>query len=476
MSWNGYFRYGDTEIINSTRAAAYADALGLTWVKNTYPDGQPAPSLPALLGDAPYVHPAVDVAPWYDPDIPESANFGGLVPINVSGLDDSTRESSVFEYTTDGGNPGSLREATKPVVFSVALIGVDDAAVDYGFRWLKRALKRRECAPGSTVSCRGEDMFFSSRAPVEWVDPGVTIYDGGSAELSGPDLIDGGDPGDEIDMIADGGAPYLAPPADLSAIWDRKYERHLRRVLFNRGPIVNNTQTMPGCNGVVWLVSFTATAGDPFQYGAVEPVLRDMISTVSAAGDPYVDGLSGDTGTFADLPETECPTQINTPIFDPLCSPFAPPPQPPDLMPGCFDLPATWDRLYAEIPAGLVPLWDEVRPVITLTADEEDVRMVRIRFYNESSDPDDACGWVGEYIVSFLPAGFSVAIDTSQQAVLAWDSSGVVRRSDSLVFGSNAKPVTWFGLSCGSAYRMTVDTDGDAALFDVDLDLVPRSA
>lgn len=474
MSWNGYFRYGGVEIINSSRAAAYADALGLSWVKNTYPDGKPTPSLPMLLGDEPYVHPAVDVAPWYDPDLPESARFGGLIPVSVSGLDDSTRESSTFEYTTDGGNPGSLREATKPVVFSVALIGVDDAAVDYGFRWLKRALRRRECAPGVAVSCRGEDLFFSRTVPDEYVSASG-LYDGGLPGMTGESL-DGGGPDTEFHSFVDGGSPYEFSTADLTVTWLRKYERHLRNVLINRGPLVNNTRTMPGCNGVVWLVSFTATAGDPFQYGALEPVLRDMNTAIIGLGSPYVDGLSGDTGSLDNLPETECPTAVITPIFDPNCSPFSPPPQPPDLMPGCFDMPATWDRLYAEIPASLVPLWDEVRPVITLSADEEDVRMVRIRFYDETADPDAACGWVGEYIVSLIPAGYTLAIDTSQQAVLAWTTDGVARRADSLVFGSNAKPVSWFGLSCGEAYRMTVDTDGEAANFDVDLDLVPRSA
>lgn len=439
MSWDGYYRFGDVEIINAARVRAYADALGMPWVKDAGTGKNPE-GLAALLGDT-YIKPSVDPAPWYDNDIPESGDFAGVLPLEVNGIENSTRESTVFEFTHDGGNPGKLRESTKAVVFSVALVGLTEASVEYGMRWLKRALRRRDCSPGSTVSCRGERLVYARHAPDE--------------RLSAAESADDGVPTQE---------------------WETGYERHLNDVLVNRGPVINNKRTLPGCNGVVWLVSFTAVAGDPYEYGNASLVLEDMISNINAGQSPWPGGV-GSYGQTT-YPYTTCPTVVSTPIFDPTFSPFTPPPQAPDLMPSGFVFPSgTQNRMYADIPASLVPEWDEVRPLIVLTGGSQDHRMIRIRFFVEGVATTINCGGeIGEYIVSYLPADMTLVIDTAQEAVYAYGSNGVVRRADSLVFGTNARPITWFGLSCGGGSMMAVDSDDPLTDFDLSLSFVPRSA
>lgn len=468
MAWNGYFRYGGTEIINAARTADYAHGLGLYWVKNS--EDWASGVLPGLLGTAGYSHPMIDPAPWYDPDTPESANFAGIIPLEVTGIEDSTRESSVFEFIGDGGNPGTLRHATKTAVFNVALIGVDECAVEYGFRWLKRALMRRNCSPGTTVSCRGESLYYAGCLPEETGLEGL-LWDGGTPSYTGFETADGGTPSTPAGLTADGGGPLLA---NTSVQWQTLYERHLKNVVFNKGPDINSKRTLKGCGGVVWLVSFTGVAGNPFEWGNLKSVLDGLGTGVNPYVAPYTGAWGSTTYTAA-----SCPMPIFAPIYDPANPALVPPPAPPNIAPAGYLPPAgTWQRRYADIPPSLIPLWDEVRPVVTLRANTTDARMVRVRFYHSTSAVDANCAEVGEFLVSYIPADVDFIIDASLQAVYVGSGGVTAQRADSLVYGSwDAKPVNWFGLSCGDGYRVTLDWDTlTTPSLDMNLSLVPRSA
>ena len=104
--------------------------------------------------------------------------------------------------------------------------------------------------------------------------------------------------------------------------------------------------------------------------------------------------------------------------------------------------------------------------------------MLRLRFYQTPGNPGAECGAVGEFVVSYIPAFHTLVIDTVAQAVYAYSGDGVIRRADSLVYGDgDAKPIRWFGLSCGDAYTVTLDRPvADLDAVEVDLDLAPRSA
>ena len=453
MSWTKYFRYGDIEVLNAPRTYAYARALGLHSVRGASDN----PHLGVLLGEE-YETPALDSAPWVDPDNPASSEFAGLLALDVTGLEDSTRAAETFEFTTDGGNPGRIRHTTKPVVFNVALLGKTEASVEYGFRWLKRALLKPNCPPNTASNCKGQDLTYLRSEPFLTTIPFVSIDD---------DIIDGGNPEDPD--ANDGGVDSGV----VSEEWV-DYERHLRNVVISRGPSITAKKKLRSCNGHMWVATFTATAGDPFEYGYPTPVLEGF----GDGTDPYAAGLSGTFGSTT-YDEAPCPVPVYTPIFDPTCSALVPPPPPPDIVTGCFEIdPGTWDRQYAVIPESLVPLWDEARPIITVTTGATDARMVRLRFYPTDDDPGVECGAVGEFVISYVPALHTLVIDTVAEAVYAYSADEVARRADSLVYGNGeAKPIRWFGLSCGEAYTVTLDRP-ETGLDDVEvsLDLAPRSA
>lgn len=662
MAWDGYFEYDNVEIINATRTAAYVRSLGLSWVHET----GAAPDLPWLLGQNEYVSPSVDTAPWYDPDLADSVGFAGIIPLSVVGLEDSTREARGFDYTTDGGNPGRIRHGMKEIAFNVALIGDSDCAVEYGFRWLKRALLDHQCTPGLATACSGERLVYSRCFPEGGRGAEEAVLDGAHADTTVWDVtLEGSD--DPSAQFFDGGN---APGFSTTATWSTDFERHLRNVTFPRGPVVTGKRQLKGCGGAVWLVSFTARAGDPFEYGERIPLLRDL----GQGGDPYVPGfpsnsgysevyewtgtpdasasekvVNGDvvgrnmfvspkletgyanhfpvlgsasvpdgsfvrvtaTGSIAahanfglrvaaaqsptvipgqtytvsvnvrsakkqaiafswlnasqvfisasvsptkdasgsftrishtatapagahyaqitfgngeaivngdiidirnarfapasepdpivyfdgDTPDViipptagattytaaPCSEPIYAPIYDPLYPALVTPPPPPNLIPGGFEPPTgIWSRAYAEIPASVVPQWDEVRPYIVLRSIGGDARMIRIRFFDASASPSANCaGAIGEFILSYVPQDWNLVIDAASQEIYVTDDSGTMSRpAESLAFGSvDADPVRWFGLSCGGKYLVTLDWKSDTSPdLEMDLDLIPRSA
>ena len=134
MAWNG-FTYGDMEVINASRTETYARNAAVGWFKPVYKNI----ALPLILGET-YTSPLMDDAPWTDPDALASYDFYGVYPLDVTGIEDSTMTADVVESTREGGVVQKPRHATQDVVFSAALIGGSECAVEYGMRWLKAVL------------------------------------------------------------------------------------------------------------------------------------------------------------------------------------------------------------------------------------------------------------------------------------------------------------------------------------------------
>lgn len=204
MAWIGYFAYGGNEVVNVSRTEAYVKHSGSTWMRPAFEND----SLAFMLGDGrEYATPLMDGAPWVDPDVPESLDFYGFYPLDVTGLENSTRTSTVVESVSDGGIPGRLRHATKSVVFNGLLLAGNDAAADYGMQWLKKALDLGPCGPTSASACNGADLCYLSSSPEMEVDPPVgtlALLDGGSFTTS-----------DTPDQIADGEHPFSVATEDL---------------------------------------------------------------------------------------------------------------------------------------------------------------------------------------------------------------------------------------------------------------------
>lgn len=502
MAWSGYFALGQDEtlieIINVARTEAYATQAGLQWFRPVYNSDL----LPAAVGDQIYHSPALDNAPWYDVDNGASAEFFGFYPLNVTGIEDSTRDSQVVESTQDGGIPGRLRYGTKTAVFAGILIASSERGAEYGFRWLNRATEMRGCVETSP-NYAGYTLHYLATDPDQdeacagFVESVRAMTDGGSVQVHVDDpLIDGGDAATTGTLVFDGGdatqtggvlysssppfiitRPNEVSTGPLADLW-----RSLRKFKINNGPhIISKNKMSDG--GAMWAVQMTGVAGFPWEFGNPQLILHGFTDTLdSDPAGPYppgiVPGLYDEDG--ASFVDTACPKPVWTPIYDPNCSAVATPPEPPQVSVACFDPPPSWWRRWAQLPAQYVPLWGDVVPVMTLHATDNDTPMMRVRFYadQDGSGVPQPCAVVGDFVITYAPADSQLVIDGVSQAIYIINPiDGSQRRADSLVMNSDGEPFAWPLMSCGYGYIMTVDmlTEG-RTVPKIDLYLVPKAA
>lgn len=218
MAYDGWLQFNGRELVNLSRTAQLADALGIDtvwvtpssvqWIENT-------------LGGSDYD--VITEAPWYDPEYLASAEFAGLVPLSMAGLDDSTLQSTPIEYVTDGGSPGKSRNSTLPIVASMAIVASSDRGAEYGLRWLNRVL-RDSSGP---MFCSGADLryFRSANANAEVV--------------------------------------------------------HRRDVRTTRGVSVTRKRST-SCSAT-WIVTFTLTDHDSYEYGDPQPAVFDLAGPMPTA-------------------------------------------------------------------------------------------------------------------------------------------------------------------------------------------------
>jgi hypothetical protein len=423
----GYLTFGGNEIINVARASTYAHNDGSYWLTDVYK----ADNLGRVLGDRPYRSPLQDGdAPWVDPDRHDTYNFYGLYPLDISGVDDSTRVSVITENIGDGGNAGRVRHGTRQMVFNCLMLGQDDAAVDAGMAWLRAALFTSGCE--GARGCEGTDMCFFAADP-PW-EPNRT----------------------------DCGQDYL---------------RTIQRASVTSGPTVTAKNSMSD-GASVWTVTFTVTAGIPWHFGVPVNLVRQF---------PDKERLIHLPGTEPDasghrVHETRCYGKRYEPVFDPSCPDLAQPPSIPPIDLGCYNPPGSWRRYQFKVPARLVPAWTDVVPYIQIHTRRDHLRNMRIRIYadpHDSFDPDThPCAFCGDFVISYCPDSSTMEIDGRDETVLVY-SGGQGRRADGLVFGTDGMPFRWPSMQCGIGYVVTVDTLQTASVDRrkravVDFSLVPR--
>lgn len=460
MGWAGYMVFDGTEVINASRTEAYVMSQG---GEEWFTPGYNADYLRDLLGLPVYTTPDLDLAPWYDQDVPESVDFWGVYPLDATGLDDSSRAPTPVEFTTDGGLPGRTRAAMKNSVWSVALLGANDRAVEYGARWLRRVLSGRLCAPvRADETALGVQMGYLSVQPEAFMVPGGVPVDGDTIFLYGGDA---------------GGIP-----ADTTATVEvalREYMRFLNNSKCSVGPTIERKHAMNGCTGSVWIGQFTILSGDPAPYGRPLQLLQGYLDPLVSnpwPADVPEPGVA--TTTAHSFTEVNCGEEIWTPIYDPLCSAMITPPAPPSIPFGCYTPPSTWQRRQVTIPSGNIPLWGDMVPVLNVYS-AADMRDLRVRWYADPDgtfDPDDnPCSFIGDWLISYVPAGGTLTVDSVSRQIRVQDILGRIRRADSLVFQNDSTPITWPSLSCGYGYVMTVDLPAGQPVPVIDLALVPKA-
>ena len=150
--WSGYGYLNSTEIWNNQRVMDYllgnpvAGQAGLALQPTIVTPSYSCGTASRLFCDPPleadgwrYTTPADDDAPWYDPAVPESADFAGLFVTEVEGFD-SVVDRDFSQRALLGGSLGPLRFKGRTITVTGWLRAATCCAAEYGLRWLQEAL------------------------------------------------------------------------------------------------------------------------------------------------------------------------------------------------------------------------------------------------------------------------------------------------------------------------------------------------
>lgn len=329
-------------------------------------------------------------APWYDAAHAPSSEFAGVVPLSFTGLDGNSLEAPVTEYVLGGGRVGSPVRKVLPIVASVALVGTTERGVEYGVRWLSQLL-----LGASPRACSGGVL---------------TYFQHGGA-----------------------GAPRI----------------HRRNVGLTRG--VNITQKRSGDCSVIWLATFTLTAGESPEYSEPEFLLGEL-------GAPLAVGPSVLSNGSLPVPFSRCPSYDYSPVYDPQNPALVSAPSSPNFYPTGW-VPqdgSVLDRFWAKVaihgPSDL-----PVVPIITLRAVDQAARMVRVSIFDAGAPLDAQCEALWTATVAYLPPGQDLIIDGEERAAYVLLGNGGRRRADSLVYGPDASPIIWADISGADSLLVTMD-------------------
>ncbi|MEU8831763.1 hypothetical protein [Streptomyces sp900116325] len=469
MALEWWLQFGATEIANSARLAAYLQSVGSPLDSVTACGCEKFDAV--LVGDEPYTTPEADGAPWYDPDVAESADFAGLLVLSVDGLDDHPVQRAVTRSAAGSAALGPARILPRTITVTAVLLGVTCCAVNYGLRWLGRALEGctgAGCGGCTGAGCGGGDLSLFNCCPAEFEEPDV---------------------------------------------FAAQHRRTLRRVALVEGPRVV-ARTGNGCTGSggcsagadILTVEFVLTAATPWAWGDPVPVLDVQIPTDDgtecitwcvhrSVDDPYdpVCIELGDacppgsvsvelTDGACDLPWPDretldlpcdstcrlaaCP-DMDALCGDPSCRTPAPPVAPPPET--CFCSALAVNSAVYELDVSSRPGWFGAAPLITLEAGSKALRHVTVTFFERREEHAGmSCEEVAEaewcnphsvFEVAYVPVGGSVVLDgqvgrASVECAGTWESS-----SD--VYGRNGGPLQFPLLDCPN-YCVLIEADAIA--------------
>jgi hypothetical protein len=181
------------------------------------------------------------------------------------------------------------------------------------------------------------------------------------------------------------------------------------------------------------------------------------------------------TGTADASSSILTPVDDDTVVLDPDCPVLPDPPAPPSIDDTCLTLPASWLRYTIDVPTRFVPVTASALPIATIVTDAA-LNNVRLRFYPASLGAFATCGFVGEMLMSYIPADSTVILDATQRTATLVRPGFSDQSVTHLLYGPNGGPIEWPSLTCGQEYIFTVDVEptGDVSGSSVDLDMAVR--
>lgn len=417
-----------TELWNVERFRAYL-ANGVSPAGMRY-KGSGCPALADLVplltgGDGPtggYALPELDPAPWYDPLLPESQNFAGVLVTKATLGQPLDRD--FFQNAGPGGTLTYPRLQGRTLDVEATLVGRTCCATQHGLRWLTQAL-----LGGSPDACDECDMTFLTCCPCE--------------------------PGDEC-LVVDG-EPYYRPTPDDEWARGLDFGRQLKRVGVLQAPtVVGVSGRSCGCGcGPVAQVEFTLAASLPW--------VTTLGTTLEA--DLPVGGCDDDCIVFVKCTEeaaaSGCP-ELSDCASDPVCAsgaPEAPAFPAPRRKCGCVPLSAL--RTWVEVPAASA--WFPQALKVEVSAGSELLRNLVLRVFDnpdglpceDGSFPD--CEASGTLLVDYVPAGGTFTFDSSARRA-TMECDGATWPADLNLSTVEGLPFGWLDLGSGAAC-LAIDSD-----------------
>lgn len=456
MALLDYFTLGGVELANAVRLNAYlqADSVGSPLTQASV---CVCPTLTAeSLGDEPYVDPATDDAPWYDPAVPESEDFAGFLVLSMEGLDEYPVARSVTNAITGGGVLGPARVLPRTIVVTGILLGATCCGVEYGLHWLQEALQG--CAG---QACDGDCMELYACCPDEEMTP---------------------------------------------ECFTETHRRTLRRVALIDGPRVTervgNGCTAGECSSGadILTVEFTLVAATPWLWTESLPVLeaRPPRDTGTDCVTWCIKGATNDNGFCVDVSD-ECPAgSTAVPVTDAACTGLTwpvkddsacdatcrfaachettetcseskcQPPTPPTVaqLDTCFCLPLAVERQCCDVDLTECPAWSVDTPIINVRSGSTPLRNLTITIYERTDDEDaltceeiadlKRCSPLAAYIITYIPAGGAVTLDGQIGRAIV-ECGGICETSPD-VYGLDGGPLTFPQMDC-SMYVVCLETD-----------------
>lgn len=438
MPFEGWVSYAGVEIVNVSRVAAYSGQLGT--LCNCV-------ELARGLGDAPYTRPELDPAPWYDPSIPESARFYGLMGMEIVGADTGTLTYQWTELISDGGVPGAGRRASKEVQVKAVAAAGDKAAMSYGMGWLTSALRGSACRE----ECFGDGLCLLAACPIR--PDGDTRWDPERGSTAAP------------------GVDQLLRTAYNTTLLE--------------APEVTSRSTLGGL--VVYEVEFTFRIGIPYWYrnprlvahgGGGQPPGPNVYQDIIPNYDPW-------------NWQTTCLERATCLDEDPYCTK---PPAPPDVTPlppdPCFpNDPRNWvgsddpygyrftaGRTIFSIPRGTGSAWGEKVPVFRLYTGRLPVRRLILRWYDNptgrqcdgSLDPCRACA---ELNIPWLPRSAVLTFDGRTRRVTV-DCPGSGPLVEPRLYGPDGGGFMWPVFECAAALCCEVIAEASSVTREMTLEVL----
>lgn len=415
--------FGEMEIANRNRVMSYAGGAGTNAViqkRNCLCD-----NIPEAFGEDPYVDPEADDAPWYDPAVPASKGFLGVWVEKVEGLRTSPFTRVVSERVGAGYIPGRGRMNHRELVVDAWIWAVDQYSADYGLAWLSSVLRNDkclndECAGCVCEACAGADLRFLACCPTLNDDDTYTID---WRTLTNVSLIEG----PELVQIAAGTECGAEHRCDTGGV-------------------------------PVYQIQFTLAA-DPWVWEEAQIICEDVMWPAPTGNEPCNVQWVTDC---ADPANPGCPAGSSC-IRDEECPPPPSPPRSPVAGLGCICLPLQAVGACCEIPAEVVPKFQDAALRISVTAGGVPIRNLSFRVIpNPQNLPPEElteCDDCARYYVSYIPANATLTIDGQREEAITDCPDGTREDSTMNVYGSGAGPVRYQTLSCGLPYMVCSAVD-----------------